>query len=106
MPTIQTKNPTSYVPADLKSCEYVFVREDAQKPPLSSPYRGPFLVLSRTDKSFRVQLNNKEDWISIDRLKPAYVDITSHNRDTLTRSGRTSRPPLRFDMSHPNGGGM
>ena len=59
-------NPTSYVPADLKSCEYVFVREDAHKPPLSSPYRGPFLVLSRTDKSFRVQLSNREDWISID----------------------------------------
>ena len=99
-------NPTSYVPADLKSCEYVFVREDAHKPPLSSPYRGPFLVLSRTDKSFRVQLSNREDWISIDRLKPAYVDITNHNRDILTRSGRTSRPPLRFDMSHPNRGGM
>ena len=102
----KTNNPTSYVPADLKSCEYVFVREDAHKPPLSSPYRGPFLVLSRTDKSFRVQLSNREDWISIDRLKPAYVDIANHNRDILTRSGRTSRPPLRFDMSHPNRGGM
>ena len=85
-------NTTSYVPADLQSCEYVFVREDAHKPPLSSPYRGPFLVLYRTDKSFRVQLNNREDWISIDRLKPAYVYITSHSHDTLTRSGRTSRP--------------
>ena len=52
-------NPTSYVPADLQSCEYVFVREDTHKPPLSSPYRGPFLVLSRTDKRFRVQLNNR-----------------------------------------------
>ena len=102
----KTNNPTSYVPADLKSCEYVFVREDAHKPPLSSPYRGPFLVLSRTDKSFRVQLSNREDWISIERLKPAYVDIANHNRDILTRSGRTSRPPLRFDMSHPNRGGM
>ena len=49
---------------------------------------------------------NREDWISIDRLKPAYVDIANHNRDILTRSGRTSRPPLRFDMSHPNRGGM
>ena len=64
------------------------------------------LVLSRTDKSFRVQLSNREDWISIDRLKPAYVDFTNYNRDILTRSGRTSRPPLRFDMSHPNRGGM
>ena len=99
-------NTTSYIPADLSTCEYVFIREDAHKPPLSKPYRGPFRVLARTDKSYRVQLDNREDWISIDRLKPAYLDITSHNRDITTRSGRTSRPPLRFDMSHPNGGGM
>ena len=99
-------NTTSYVPADLSSCEYVFIRKDAHKPPLSKPYRGPFRVLARTDKSYRVQLDNREDWISIDRLKPAYLDMTSHNRDITTRSGRTSRPPLRFDMSHLNGGGM
>ena len=86
------------VPVDLKSCDHVFIREDAHKPPLTNPYRGPYLVLTRT--------NNSEDWISIDRLKPAYIDISNHNRDTVTRSGRTSRPPQRFDMSHPNRRGM
>ena len=96
----------SYVPADLKSCDHVFIREDAHNPPLTNPYRGPYLVLARTNKSFCVQLDNREDWISIDRLKPAYIDVSSHNRDTVTRSGRTSRPPQRFDMSHPNRGGM
>ena len=104
--TVQELNTTSYLPADLSTCEYVFIREDAHKPPLSKPYKGPFRVLARTDKSYRVQLDNREDWISIDRLKPAYLDITSNNRDITNRSGRTSRPPLRFDMSHPNGGGM
>ena len=44
--------------------------------------------------------------LSIDRLKPAYLDVDDHNRDVVTRSGRTSRPPLRFDMSHSNRGGM
>ena len=63
-------------------------------------------LLARTDKSYRVQLDNREDWISIDRLKPAYLDVDDHNRDVVTRSGRTSRPPLRFDMSHSNRGGM
>ena len=28
---------TSYVPADLKSSDYVFIGEDAHKPPLSNP---------------------------------------------------------------------
>ena len=63
-------------------------------------------LLARTDKSYRIQLDNREDWISVDRLKPAYIDVDDHNRDVVTRSGRTSRPPHRFDMSHPNGGGM
>ena len=71
-----------------------------------NPYRGPYRVLARTDKSYRIQLDNREDWISIDRLKPAYLDVDDHNRDVVTRSGRTSRPPHRFDMSHPNRGGM
>ena len=60
---------TTYVPAEFKSSDYVFIMEDAHKPPLSNPYRGPYRVLARTDKSYRVQLDN--DWISIDRLKPA-----------------------------------
>ena len=53
-------NATSgYVPADLKSCDHVFIREDAHKPPLANPYRGPYLVLARTNKSFCVQLDNR-----------------------------------------------
>ena len=105
-PSKQHQHTTSYVPAELKSSDYAFIREDAHKPPLSNPYRGPYRVLARTDKSYRIQLDNREDWISIDRLKPAYLDVDDHNRDVVTRSGRTSRPPHRFDMSHPNGGGM
>ena len=31
-----------------------------------------------------------EDWIFIDRLKPVYLDIADHNRDVVTRFGRTS----------------
>ena len=81
---------TSYVPAELKSSDYVFIRKNAHKPPLSNPYRGPYRVLARTDKSYRIQLDYREDWISIDRLKPAYLDIDDHNRDVVTRSGRTS----------------
>ena len=105
-PSKQHQHTTTYVPAELKSSDYVFIREVAHKPPLSNPYRGPYRVLARTDKSYRVQLDNREDWISIDRLKPAYLDVDDHNRDVVTRSGRTSRPPLRFDMSHSNRGGM
>ena len=58
--------------------------DDAVSPPLSRPYIGPFPVLSRTDKVFRL-LRNGKDWpVSVDRLKPAFME-----------SMPTLRPPLR-----------
>ena len=51
--------------------EFVFVRDDASKPPLSSLYRGPFQVLSRSEKLFVLQIGDKSDSVSADRLKPA-----------------------------------
>ena len=97
---------SSYVPADLKTSDRVFIREDAHNPSLTNPYRGLYLVQARIIKSSCVQLDSKENGISIDRLNPAYVDISNHNGDTVTCSGRTSRPRQRFGISHPNRGGM
>ncbi|XP_066953385.1 uncharacterized protein [Macrobrachium rosenbergii] len=36
-------------------------------------YRGPFHVLERNSKAFRLALPGKDDWVSIDRLKPAFL---------------------------------
>ena len=44
---------------------------DSVKTPLQSPYEGPFRVINRTPKHFE---GDKIDNVSIDRLKPAYVD--------------------------------
>ena len=68
-----------YVPEALSTCEYVFVRHDAAQPPLSPPYRGPFRVLQRREKAFQLQLGNRVDWVSIDRLEPSYIDATDHD---------------------------
>ena len=41
-------------------------------PPLSVPYRGPFKVITRTEKTITILRDNgKEDTISLDRVKPA-----------------------------------
>ena len=50
-PSKQHQHTASYVPADLNSSDYVFIGEDAHKPPLSNPCRGPYRVLARTEKS-------------------------------------------------------
>ena len=63
-----------YVHKDLLSCTHVFIRTDAVKKPLESPYTGPFEVVSRTDKNIVVLMAGRQDTISIDRCKPAYVE--------------------------------
>jgi len=103
----------SYVSPHLTSCTHVFVRHDAVKKPLQKPYDGHFKVLKRSDKHFTLDMNGYEDVVSIDRLKPAFQDLTTTSEDsssvdytspqltvspskstvTVTQSGRHVRCP-------------
>ncbi|XP_066958084.1 uncharacterized protein [Macrobrachium rosenbergii] len=67
----------------LSSTTHVFIRDDAVRPPLTRPYRGPFCVLERNNKAFLLALHGKNDWVSVDRIKPALLEedtdaTTSH----------------------------
>lgn len=75
--------------ADLRTSTHVFLRNDTIRPALTSPYLGPYLVLSRSDKTFQISVNGKSKTVSIDRLKPCYVP-----KDTVNEPPATS-PPAR-----------
>ncbi|XP_068222051.1 uncharacterized protein [Palaemon carinicauda] len=60
-------------PRNLDDCGYVFVRVDAHRQPLTRPYRGPYRVISKTTKAFLLDVHGQEDWVSIDRVKPAFL---------------------------------
>ena len=77
MPPCADLNRPFFVPKDLMTCPFVFVRHDAVHKPLQAPYDGPFKVLHRSDKHFTLDINGREEVISINRLKPAYMDNTS-----------------------------
>ncbi|GFT15154.1 transposon Tf2-6 polyprotein [Nephila pilipes] len=62
-----------FVPTDLKSCSYVFLRVDSVQPPFSQNCTGPHEVVQRTDKLFTILKNGEKKTVSIDRVKPAYV---------------------------------
>ena len=47
------------------------MRIDSVRPPLVRPYEGPFRVLARNAKSFRLLRLGKPWIVSVDRLKPA-----------------------------------
>ena len=90
-----------YVPKTLLTAPYVLVRIDAHRTPLERPYAGPFKVVSRSDKYFTLDLGNRRDTVSVDRLKPA----ATPDQGVTTRSGRISRPPARLsEGGKPCGG--
>ncbi|BHF57589.1 hypothetical protein SprV_0100053100 [Sparganum proliferum] len=63
-----------YVEKGLTNCTHVFVRCDRVQKPLESPYEGPFRVLARNSKTFRILRGDKEDIVSIDRVKAAVAE--------------------------------
>ncbi|GFX82971.1 transposon Ty3-G Gag-Pol polyprotein [Trichonephila clavipes] len=88
--TMRSLNPVStaqhgtqniYINPSLKTCSHIFLRSDKVNPPLTPPYTGSHLVISRNDKNFIIDLNGKQSTVSIDRIKPAYLlaDVTDHS---------------------------
>ncbi|KAL4088886.1 hypothetical protein QTP88_023970 [Uroleucon formosanum] len=75
-PTPGTNHDSSrrvFVPTKLDTVSHVFVRVDAHHTPLQPRYEGPYAVLERRDKDFKLQLSSRTAWISVDRLKPTFV---------------------------------
>ncbi|UYV69629.1 hypothetical protein LAZ67_7000033 [Cordylochernes scorpioides] len=75
-PTRQTKQNNIFSHKDLDTCSHVFVRKDFVKRALSAPYEGPFPVVSRSSKTFTVKINDQNKVISVNRLKPAFIENT------------------------------
>ena len=110
---VQPRHPTnspSFVHKDLKGCTHVFIRTDAVKRPLESPYKGPYKVLDRNEKCFKLLIGSKSDMVSIDRCKPAYLEeglasevqvvppdmYNGQHSPSRERVRRNIRPPVRF----------
>ncbi|KAK3729078.1 hypothetical protein RRG08_005451 [Elysia crispata] len=125
IPTSHHGLSTPSIPPSLKNARFVFVRRDCHRGPLQRPYDGPYRVITPGPKTFRVMIGRREEVISIDRLKPAHVDLTQpvlvaqprrrgrphitqnqelftdryaplQSKQETTRSGRHVRLPLRF----------
>ena len=56
----------------------MFVRVGVHRGPLQSPYQGPFKVIDRQAKFYKLDLGTPQDSVSIDRLKPAFFEEANH----------------------------
>ena len=57
---------------DLDKSSHVFLRDDTVRPPLTQPYKGPYPVVTRSPKTFKILVDGSERIVSRDRLKPAH----------------------------------
>ena len=109
MPALHHGSQVSRVHPALKSASHVFLRVDAVRRPLVPPYLGPFRVLHRGDKTFKILQNNKPVIVSIDRLKPpsllpeaAAVPVPPPQSRTAVPSPSPAAPvPLPSSSSSP-----
>ena len=82
---------------DLAHCTHVWVRFDGVRRPLQPPYDGPFKVVRRDSKFFVIERNGKRDTVSLDRLKPAYLDPLCDSSFLPT-----NLPPVPQPSTSPN----
>ena len=83
----------------LASCTHVLVRQDSVRKPLQTPYDGPYKILKRQDKYFTIDIRNKAETVSLDRLKPAHLDSAA---DTNPPPHPVSQPPQPTNTSSPS----
>jgi hypothetical protein len=89
-----------YVPKDLSSADYVFLRQGPAKGALESPYAGPYKVLRRGSKTFKIEIAGKPNTVTIDRLKPAYV-AKDDDRANLNSNPPISHFPIAASSDSP-----
>jgi hypothetical protein len=87
------------LPEDLLLARYVLVRRDGHQPPLSPAYDGPYLVLERSLRFFKIQIGGRADNVSTLRLKPCHTPP-----DTQVEAAdppRRGRPPKNGPPTAP-----
>eukprot|EP00731_Ephydatia_muelleri_P002599 Em0001g2599a len=60
---------------NLKQSQFLYDCRDAHRTPFQCPYEGPFKVMQAGDKIFTTDRGGQKEFISVDRLKHAFVDF-------------------------------
>ena len=95
-PTSTHRNPRLHLPEDLNTCTHVFVRRGGVASTLSSPYLGPYRVISRNEFNFKIAIPGRSaEVVSISRVKPAVVDADAEEDPPAASPPRPGRQPRR-----------
>ena len=81
--------PPTQPPTLLRTANMVYVKKGGQLPPLVPPYDGPYRVLEKGTKFFKVDIGGKEVSVTVDCLKPH----TGAAAASPAAPAKHSRPP-------------
>lgn len=100
VPTSQDELNKAWVPNDLSSAKFVFVRHDAHRGLLKPPYDGPFKVLESTDKTFITDVGGRSECVSTEHLKPAHRDLDQPTEVAMALSSvnKSGQLPVAGDL--------
>ena len=85
------------LPEELLRTRFVLVRRDAVQPPLQPMYDGPYLVLERSLRTFKLQMGDRVDTVSTSRLKPCFAPPDAR----AAEPPRRGRPPILRPVGKP-----
>ena len=85
-----------HVLSSIETEDWVYVRTDAVRPPLVRLYNGPYRVIEKLAKFFRLMKNGKPDNVSIDRLKPAFIFDQNTSEETPETTEEITQPPVEI----------
>jgi len=104
-PPVSTPAPPAVIPATKRSyadvaatpaldaSTYVYVQRGGVGPPLADNYAGPYLVLEKGAKVFKLQLGERTEVVTRDRLKP----YLGKEQPVVAQPPRRGRPPRQRD---------
>lgn len=99
-----------FVFKDLATVSHIMLRDDTVRRSLQPPYTGPHKIISRSEdgKTLSIEVKGKQTTVSIDRVKPAFIDNFAPVPPVLALPPpRATVPPpvqpklARFPLSSP-----
>ena len=80
---------------ELDTCSHVFLRRIAIAPPLTAPYDGPYKVVARSGRVFKVLIKGKVETVTADRVKPAHIERTPEEEQTRQSTAMSKTTAIR-----------
>ena len=88
------------LPPPLQTASHVYILRGGVLPALAARYRGPYLVLERAAKAFKLAVGAQQEWVSVDRLKP-HVGAGPVQPQEPPRRGRPRAAPAAVSAATP-----